>query len=307
MIRSSRQSASPGVTRCHNPADVRRWKFAAISACGAKPTPGLEPGTPSLRVKRPLQPFPTPVVDLRLTGPIPVQGGWLLQRSPARCRCGVQAQRVWPREQPGPVDAPAVSPRSRCDLRGAPAARRASRAPEQARHPCCAARPIRTLLPRPAESAVEHLLDGTQGDPIVVGTNQGIEPNERSIEKLDLGRGQVLVPRNVELLPQLLGSAALLGTGVPTSCAILTRERVGCGAVFEQARLLNFIRLARRSGKSSRAGVHTPDRRCALDGGVEKRNRWTRTPDLLERSRRGAVLAGWGASVIADSPGAGRA
>jgi hypothetical protein len=43
-------------------------------------------------------------------------------------------------------------------------------------------------LPWPTECAVEHLLDGTQGDPIVIGTDQEVEPGERSIEKLGLSR-----------------------------------------------------------------------------------------------------------------------
>jgi len=38
------------------------------------------------------------------------------------------------------------------------------------------------LLPRPAERSVEHLLDGTQGDPIVLGTDQETEAGECSIE-----------------------------------------------------------------------------------------------------------------------------
>jgi hypothetical protein len=51
-------------------------------------------------------------------------------------------------------------------------------------------------LPWPTECAVEHLLDGTQGDPIVLGSDQEIEAGERSIEKLGLGRGQVFEPRS---------------------------------------------------------------------------------------------------------------
>ena len=39
------------------------------------------------------------------------------------------------------------------------------------------------LLPRPAEYPVEDLLDGTQGDPIVIGTDQEVEPDERPIER----------------------------------------------------------------------------------------------------------------------------
>ena len=76
-------------------------------------------------------------------------------------------------------------------------------------------------LPWPAERAVEHLLDGTQGDPIVLGTDQEVEPGERSIEKLGIGRGQVFELRDVELLSELFTSAHLLSTGLTTSCAIL--------------------------------------------------------------------------------------
>src|SRR5215218_4611281 len=113
------------------------------------------------------------------------------------------------------------------------------------------------LLPRPAERSVEHLLDGTQGDPIVLGTEQEVEPNERSIEKLGLGHGQVFQLRDVELLPQLLSFADLLRTGLATSCAILRRASVGCGAVLEQARSLNAC-LPTVGLKFSRAGLHAP-------------------------------------------------
>jgi hypothetical protein len=82
------------------------------------------------------------------------------------------------------------------------------------------------LLPWPAKSPVEHLLDGTQGDSIVTGVDQEVEPGERSIEKLGLGRGQVFQLRDVELLPQLLASADLLSTSVAASCPIFTRECV---------------------------------------------------------------------------------
>jgi hypothetical protein len=37
--------------------------------------------------------------------------------------------------------------------------------------------------PWPAKCAVEHFADGVQGDPIVLGTDQEIQPGERSIEK----------------------------------------------------------------------------------------------------------------------------
>ena len=46
-------------------------------------------------------------------------------------------------------------------------------------------------LPWLAECSVEHLFDGTQGDPIVLGSDQEVEPGERSLEKLGLGRGQI--------------------------------------------------------------------------------------------------------------------
>jgi hypothetical protein len=39
--------------------------------------------------------------------------------------------------------------------------------------------PVLTLLPWPAACAVEDLLDGTQRDAIVIGTNQETEPDER--------------------------------------------------------------------------------------------------------------------------------
>jgi hypothetical protein len=83
------------------------------------------------------------------------------------------------------------------------------------------------LLPRPPERAVEHLFDSTHGDPIVLGTDQEVEPGERSIEKLGLGRLQVLELRAVELLPQLFAFEDLLSTGAATSCAILSRKYVG--------------------------------------------------------------------------------
>ena len=88
------------------------------------------------------------------------------------------------------------------------------------------------MLPWPAECAVEHFFDGTQGDPIVLGSNYEVEPGERSIEKLWLGGGQLFTVRDVELFPQLSASADLLRTGVATSYAILTRERVGWGGRF---------------------------------------------------------------------------
>jgi len=125
-------------------------------------------------------------------------------------------------------------------------------------------------LPWPAERAIEDLLDGAQGNPIVFGTDQEVEPGERLIEKLGLDRSQVFKLRAVELLPQLFAPADLLSTGVTTSCAILWRESVGRGAVFEQARLFKACVLA-VGGRFSRAGLHAPHPRCALDGAVEKR------------------------------------
>jgi hypothetical protein len=56
-------------------------------------------------------------------------------------------------------------------------------------------------LPWPPQCAVEHLFDGTQGDPIVLGSDQKGEAGERSVEELRLGRGQVFALRGVELLP----------------------------------------------------------------------------------------------------------
>jgi hypothetical protein len=84
-------------------------------------------------------------------------------------------------------------------------------------------------LPWPAECAVEHLPDGTQGDSIILGTDQEVEPGECSIEKIWLSRSQVFELRDLELLPQLFAFVDLLCTGVATSCAILRRECVGCG------------------------------------------------------------------------------
>jgi hypothetical protein len=124
------------------------------------------------------------------------------------------------------------------------------------------------LLPRPAERSVEHLLDRTQGDPIVLGTEQEVEPGERSIEKLGLGSNEVSELRAVELLPQLFAFADLPCTDVATSGAILTRECVGCGAVFEQARLPVARWPAGWSERSLRAGLHAPHRRRALDDAV---------------------------------------
>jgi hypothetical protein len=68
---------------------------------------------------------------------------------------------------------------------------------------------------RPAECAVEHLLDGTQGDPIVLRTDQETEAGERSIEKLGLGRSQVFEVRAVELLTQLLAPAIFSARACP--------------------------------------------------------------------------------------------
>jgi hypothetical protein len=127
------------------------------------------------------------------------------------------------------------------------------------------------LLPWPAERAVEDLLDGTQGDPIVLGTNQEAEPREGSIEKLGLGHRQVFELGDVELLPELFAPAHLVGTGVTTSRAIRTRECVSCSAILEQARLFKACVLA-IGGRFSRAGLHAPHRRGALDDAVEKRN-----------------------------------
>jgi hypothetical protein len=76
----------------------------------------------------------------------------------------------------------------------------------------------------PTECPVEHLFDGTQGDPIVLGSDQEIEAGECSIEKLGLGRGQVFEIRDVEPVPQLFASADLFSTGTATSCAILWSE-----------------------------------------------------------------------------------
>jgi hypothetical protein len=108
-------------------------------------------------------------------------------------------------------------------------------------------------LPWLAKRAVEHLFDSTQGDPIVLGTNQETEPREGSIEKLGLGRRQVFEIGDVELLPELFAPADLVGTGVATSCAIRWRESVGWGAVFEQVRLFGGGRLASRCDPSFRA------------------------------------------------------
>jgi len=57
--------------------------------------------------------------------------------------------------------------------------------------------------------------------------------------------------RDVELLPQLFASADLLSTGVATSCALLGRQCVGCGAVLEQARVFNAFRLTAESERFS--------------------------------------------------------
>jgi hypothetical protein len=107
-------------------------------------------------------------------------------------------------------------------------------------------------LPRPADCSVEHLFDGTQGDPIVLGPDQETEAGERSIQKFGLGRNQVFKLRTVELVPQLFAPADHLSTGVTTSCAILSRESVGWGAVFEQVRLFAGGRLASRCDASFR-------------------------------------------------------
>ena len=90
--------------------------------------------------------------------------------------------------------------------------------------------------PWPAECAVEHFFDGTQGGSVVLGTDQLAEAGERSIEKLGLGRGQVVELGDVEMFPQLFASADLLSTSVATFCAIVPSEFMCCGAVLEQAR-----------------------------------------------------------------------
>jgi hypothetical protein len=86
--------------------------------------------------------------------------------------------------------------------------------------------------------------DGTQGDAIVLRTDQEVERDERLIEEFGPGRGQVFELGDVELVPQLLASADLLRTDVATSCAIPWRELVGRGAVLEEARLFNACPLA---------------------------------------------------------------
>jgi hypothetical protein len=111
-------------------------------------------------------------------------------------------------------------------------------------------------LPWPTECAVEHLLDGTQGDPIVLGSDEKVEARERPIKELGLGLAQVFELPDVEPLPQLFPSAHLLSTCVAASCAILMRECVSYGAVFEQGGLFTGPRPARRSRRWLRVGGH---------------------------------------------------
>jgi hypothetical protein len=92
-------------------------------------------------------------------------------------------------------------------------------------------------LPRPAEYAVEDLLAGTPGDTIIIRGDQETEPDERPIKELELGRDEVLEPRNLKPLSELLPSAHLLGTGAATFCPILMGEFMGCGAVLQQSDL----------------------------------------------------------------------
>jgi hypothetical protein len=130
-------------------------------------------------------------------------------------------------------------------------------------------------LPWPTECAVEHLFDSTQGDPIVLRTDQEKEAGEGSVEKLRFGSGQVFDLRDIELFPQLFTSADLLSTGVATSRAILWREDVGWGAVLEHAGLLRAV----RSPLGSRASL-----RRALDGALENGSPQARDRPLGERA-----------------------
>jgi hypothetical protein len=111
---------------------------------------------------------------------------------------------------------------------------------------------VLSSLPWSAERAVKCFPDRTQGDPIVLGTDQEAQPGQGSIEKLGLGCGQVFEFRAVELLPQLFASADLLSTSMATPGAILTRECVRCGAILEPTHPLGLCRLADRSETSFR-------------------------------------------------------
>jgi hypothetical protein len=61
----------------------------------------------------------------------------------------------------------------------------------------------------------------------VIGSDQKVEPDEWPIEALELGRGEVFELRDLKAVPELPGSAHLLGTDAATPCAIVTHEFVG--------------------------------------------------------------------------------
>jgi hypothetical protein len=59
--------------------------------------------------------------------------------------------------------------------------------------------------PRSSEHSVEHILTGAQSDPIVIGGEQERNPDERPIEKLELGLGEILELVDLEF-PSVLTS-----------------------------------------------------------------------------------------------------
>jgi hypothetical protein len=81
-------------------------------------------------------------------------------------------------------------------------------------------------------------------------------PDERPAKEVELGHGEIFEVRCLELLPQLLSSADLLGTVAAPLCAILASELMGCCPVLEQAGLsARPSRLIRLSGRT-RARSH---------------------------------------------------
>jgi hypothetical protein len=165
------------------------------------------------------------------------------------------------------------SGRSRCERRGAPIVPRASRG---LRHLTLhvgsrlQGASVLLLLPGPAERPVENLLHGAHRDPIVIRTDQEVEPNERSTNEFELGTGRVFELRDLESLAQLVPSTDPLGAGAATLRPILMREFMGRSAVLQQSRLTTTKRFVLRPERYRRSRFHGPNRRPALGSSVEE-------------------------------------
>jgi hypothetical protein len=115
-------------------------------------------------------------------------------------------------------------------------------------------------------------------------TDQEAQPREGSIENLGSAAAKSSSSATPNCSLSSLRLAHLLSAGVATTCAIFRRECMSYRAVLEQARLCGGGRLAGRSEKSSRAALHAPYRRCALEGPVGKNEIKDARPTAVRQS-----------------------